>query len=370
MNARNQRRKGSRRRRGWTWICASLALVGASGCGPADTPTPPPPQIRLAPPVAQVQLVWPTPNPAFSEGQPIERFVQPTESGIVTSGLFGSVRSGGRQFHEGLDLFPLQRDRHGEATDDIRAALAGVVRHVSAKAGASSYGRYLVLEHPAQSPPVYTLYAHLAAIEPGIAPGVTVSAGARLGQMGRSAGGYTIPKDRAHLHFEIGLRLTDSFAAWYKRRGFGSPNPHGLYNGMNLLGVDPLAVFARRENAALPDLDTFFRELPTAVRLRIAHPAEPDFTRRYPSLVQTDIGAAARGGWEIEFSVTAVPVRWRARPVADFAGWKAGEVQILMTDSGLLDKNRGRDLVDQRRGMAVPGDDLSTVLQLLFDWRG
>jgi hypothetical protein len=46
-----------------------------------------------------------------------------------------------------------------------------VVRHINRKAGASNYGRYIVLEHPAESPPVYTLYAHLAEVAPGVAPG-------------------------------------------------------------------------------------------------------------------------------------------------------------------------------------------------------
>ena len=193
----------------------------------------------------QVRLVWPTPNPAFSKGEGPEGFLQPTVSGRVISGAFGSVRDGGRRFHEGLDLKPVSRDKKGEATDSIFAAMKGVVRHVSNRPGASNYGRYVVLEHPEESPPVYTLYAHLAEIATGLEVGRAVEAGAVLGVMGRSTNGETIPKERAHLHFEIGLRMTDSFAAWYRERGFGSPNTQGLWNGMNLTGIDPLEVFTR-----------------------------------------------------------------------------------------------------------------------------
>lgn len=316
----------------------------------------------------RVELVWPTPNDGYLRGAGVEDFVQPTESGLATSGLFGSVRSGGRQFHEGVDLFPQERDKKGEALDPVVAAMAGVVRHVSAREGASSYGRYVVLEHPEQSPPVYTLYAHLSKIAPGLAVGKEIAAGAPLGTMGRSAGGYKIPKNRAHLHFEIGVRMTDRFQEWYKRRGFGSPNEHGLWNGMNLMGLDPLEFFARRRAGGLWSLDEVLAAQPTAVKLRIAHPAEPDFARRYPSLVTKDSRPVAgpEGGWEIDFGVTGVPLRLRRLEASELAGWRRDEVRILEADTELLRANRGRDLVKTARGKPVPDDDLATVLEQLF----
>ncbi|TAG32320.1 MAG: M23 family metallopeptidase [Verrucomicrobia bacterium] len=375
------RRSGTKRLRGVfdLLVLVFLACV-ATGCdgdvSAAKASDPASSAARKpAPPSPPVELVWPTPNTAYAEGRGLEAFIQPTVSGVVTSGLFGSVRSGGAQFHEGLDLFPLEHDRKGEATDAVGAAMAGVVRHVNTRAGGSSYGRYIVLEHPAQSPAVYTLYAHLAEVAHGISPGVEVKAGGHLGTMGGSAGGYTIPKDRAHLHFEIGVKMTESFAAWYKRRGFGSPNEQGLYNGMNLMGLDPLEFFARRQAGGLRSLDEVFRDLPAAVTLRIAHAGTPDYIRRYPSLANAG-GAAeaaaitAGGGWEIDFSVTGVPVRWRRVGAGEFAGWKSGEVRILSADKALLAQNRARKLVQSRRGLDVPGDDLRTVLEQVFDWRG
>lgn len=349
------------------WAACSEPSLGTGSTGAGGTsnqqPPPPPPKVRV---------VWPTPNPAFAQGRELASYVQPTVSGLVTSGLFGSVRSGGRQFHEGLDLLPVERDRSGEALDGVFAALAGVVRHVSAREGASSYGRYVVLEHLEESPPVYTLYAHLADIAPAVAPGASLSAGARVGRMGRSAGGYTIPKERAHLHFEIGLRMTDAFQTWYARRGFGSANTQGLYNGMNLMGVDPMDLFERDRAGSLAHLDQIFRELPAGLTLRIAHPAEPNFIKRYPSLRNdSSLGPAAtaspNGGWEIDVSATGVPVRWRGIGPAELVGWKRNEVRILKVDTELLAANRGRDLVKKRRGADVPGDDLQTMLELVFD---
>ena len=314
----------------------------------------------------KVHLVWPTPNDVYLHGGGIEKFIQPTESGELISGMFGSVRSGGRQFHEGLDLLPQRRDGKGEPLDPVFAAMAGVVRHISSREGASSYGRYVVIEHPAQSPPVYTLYAHLSRVSPTLRIGQEVAAGETIATMGRSAGGYTIPKQRAHLHFEIGVRVTDRFQEWYKARGFGSPNEHGLWNGMNLMGLDPLEFFARSRADGLGALDDVFRATPVAITLRIAEPGEPDFVRRYPSLVEKSPGVGAGAGWEISFSATGAPLRWRRLDAAGCAGLKRGEVCIDKVDTDLLRANRGRKLVETRGGEPRPGEDLRSVLQQLW----
>ena len=364
--------KGSRRGRRSVALAALVCAGLLAGCGEevaggtAASKGPKDGAARTAVPAPRrVELVWPTPNRAFAEGRDIDAYVQPTASGVATSGLFGSVRSGGRQFHEGLDLFPVERDGAGEAVDPVFAALTGVVRHINRKAGASNYGRYIVLEHPAESPPVYTLYAHLAEVAPGMALGAPVKAGQGIGRMGRSASGTGIPKNRAHLHFEIGVRLTDRFDGWYRARVFGSPNEQGLYNGMNLLGLNPLVFFARERDGGLSSLDVVFRAIPTAVRVRVASGETPDFIRRYPSLAEA-AAVAATGGWEIDFSATGVPLRWR-RPVGEsFAGWRRDEARVVFQDEALLAANRGRDLLVKRRGVAVPGEDLATVLGLLF----
>src|SRR5476651_981681 len=102
--------------------------------------------VRAAGP--RLEMDWPTPNPAWIEGRPRAEFLQATASGEPESGGFGCVRSGGEQFHEGIDLKPVTRDKAGEPADKVFAVLPGIVRYVNEKAGDSNYGRYLVLEHP------------------------------------------------------------------------------------------------------------------------------------------------------------------------------------------------------------------------------
>lgn len=314
---------------------------------------------------AELPLAWPTPNPAWSQGRGLESYVQPTASGEINSGLFGGTRSGGRQFHEGIDLKPIRRDAKGEPTDAIFAIMDGVVRHLAHAAGSGGYGRYVVLEHPGAKPAVYTLYAHLGSIDPALRLGGAVKRGQVIGIMGRSAGGYTIPKERAHLHLEIGLMMTQTFAAWYAGRGFGSPNQHGLWNGINLMGVDPLEIFNALRNGKVDSIAEYFEDMKPVLRVRIASMRIPDFTERYPSLVERREGAFV-GGWDIWINSTGLPFRWRALEPADVKDWKSGEVRLFDLDERAIAAARSRSLVSRRRGVAVPGEDLETVLQQLF----
>ena len=317
----------------------------------------------------RLRLAWPTANPAYAEGRPLEDYIQPTVSGLVESGLFGCVRTNGWQFHEALDLMPIARDSRGEATDEIYAVMAGVVRHVARHPGQSSYGRYIVIEHVDAGLPVSTLYAHLATIASGIERGARVEMGTVIGVMGRSAGSRALPKERAHLHFEIALRLTDNFSSWYNWRDFGSKNDHGVWNGMNLVGVDPKAFYdAFRENRVDSFLD-FWRTKPAALMLRIATRSTPDFIKRYPALRDGPMPLFGLAGWEVDFDDFGVPLQWRPLLADAVAGYRRNEVRIVSTDAALLDGVICKDLVKTSRGRAVPDDDLQTNLQLLFGLR-
>lgn len=313
---------------------------------------------------AALPIVWPTPNAAIERGEPIERYVQSTVSGETTSGLFGCVRSNGFQFHEGIDLFPLKRER-GEPADPVFAAMDGVVRHVSARAGDSSYGRYIVLEHPGATPAVYTLYAHLAAIEPGVRIGTEVKAGQTIAKMGRSAGGYAIPPERAHLHFEIGLAATREFQRWYDGKKFGSKNEHGMWNGMNLLGVDPRDYYlAVRAGRVVEPLD-YLRSLPVAVKVQVATLRTPDFAQRYPALVKGEALFGPPAGWEIECYWTGLPLSLRPLTAIETAGLRPGTVRIVSTNRDELVSHRAISLL-KRGSTSAPGPDLLAVLEKLF----
>lgn len=312
------------------------------------------------------QLVWPTPNPAWADGKPPAQWLQHAGSGDPETGGFGGVRSGGSQFHEGLDIRPVTRDRRGEPQDDVFAAMAGVVRHVSASAGDSSYGRYVVLEHPGLTPAVYSLYAHLARIAPGLKAGQEVTAGQVLGTIGHSSGGYMIPVDRSHLHFEIGVMVTRNFESWYAKRRFGSRNDHGVWNGMNLMGIDPLAFFNEWRAGRIATVQDFFNRMEPVVRVRIATLRVPDFVTRYPSLVTKPMPMGPIAGWEIQFNWTGLPFAWTPLTSAEVAGLAPEQPRIVEVNAALEKRERSKKLAVPRRGSWSVGKDLEIVLQQLF----
>lgn len=317
----------------------------------------------------RIELVWPTPNTAYIEGKGREAYVQPTVSGEVDSGLFGCVRSGGGQFHEGLDIKPVKRDRSGEPTDNIFASMTGVVRHIATNPGESSYGRYIVIEHPDMKPSVYTLYAHLSAVAPGLKVGQAVTMGQVVATMGRSSGGYTIPKDRAHLHFEIGLWATRSFQTWYDWRKFGSANEHGVYNGMNLMGVNALDFFDEFRARRVNNFTEYFAQLPMVARVRIATNRTPDFISRYPELLTTEAPVGGVSGWELKINATGIPFAWTPLKASDVADFKPNEIRISDVDTAALKRFRCKSIALLRRGVYVPGKDLDTMLQQVFGVR-
>ena len=100
-----------------------------------------------------------------------------------------------------------------------------------------------------------------------------------LGVMGRSAAGYHIPKSRAHLHFELALKLSDQFQVWFDRQKFESPNRHGIWNGMNLIGVDPLDFFKQRHKGSVRNFKSYLEKKMISARIRVVTGEIPDFAK-------------------------------------------------------------------------------------------
>lgn len=314
----------------------------------------------------RVELAWPTPHAGWAEGRAPRTYLQHAGSGEPETGGFGGVRSSGTQFHEGVDIKPAARDRRGEPLDDVFAAMNGIVRHVNPVAGDSSYGRYVVLEHPDAAPAVYSLYAHLARIAPGLREGQRVARGQVLGRMGHSSGGYMIPVDRSHLHFELGVMVTRNFQAWYDRQKFGSRNEHGPWNGMNLMGLDPIDFFNEWRARRVNNFQDYFARMDTVVRLKIATRRTPDFVTRYPALLTRELPMGPVSGWEIRFNWTGIPFSWTPLSAAEVIGLPLEQPRILEVDAEVERRQRSKSLAVSKRGAWTVGRDLETVLELLF----
>ncbi len=313
-------------------------------------------------------LIWPTPNPAFQHGESIEAYVQPTVSGNPESGLFGCVRNNETRFHEGLDLYPIKRDGKGEALDPVFSVLPGKVVHVSRVSGYSSYGRYVVVQHDGEEPAFHTLYAHLASVGDGIAPGVRVVSGTVLGIMGRSAT-YSIPPSRAHLHFEIGFRLTDNFQTWYDRQKFGSKNRHGVWNGMNLVSVDPKPFYEGIQKGEVSNLRDYLHRMPAAARIRVYSTKVPDFAKNYPALVTRPYAGKAVEAWDIAFTQYGLPKEWTPRFAEEGLKGSPGDVKVIAYNPKLIEPQTCRRVLNIKGSKPSISSGTISTLKKLFGFK-
>lgn len=316
---------------------------------------------------APPELVWPTPAPVLEDGLPPADYVQPTAAGTTESALFGCVRNNGRRFHEAVDIAPALPRKRGRPTDPVVAIHDGIVRHISKDSWKSSYGRYVVLEHPLLVPAVYTLYSHLATLAADLEEGDAVRAGQQLGIMGNSAGGYRIPWSRAHLHLEVGLRVSNDFEDWYGRQSFGSPNHHGNFNGMNLVGLDPLQYFREFRPDRAGNALAVIESIAPAAKLHVRVGRRPDFLRRYPSLELEGCGEEVRVGWEVFVSGWGLPLSFRGLAASELRGAaNGGEITVVAVDRGEMDRYACRNLLEREGPAWRLGSGGRQLLELLW----
>lgn len=231
-------------------------------------------------------------------------FVQATESGRASSALFGLVRENGKKFHEGIDFKSFQKDKLGVPTDPVLAFFPGKVVYINTVPGRSSYGCYVVVEHEE----FLTLYAHLKSV--AVKVGDSVVAGSTLGVLGTTSSCITIPNIRAHVHFEIDFRLGDEvhFSQWYQRQ-YKDQNFHGMYNGINLVGVDPLQViecFQKKQSLA-----TYFQKMDEAATVLVKSAQIPEFIRKNAPLFAPGVDLTRPvQAWKIKFTWYGLPFHW------------------------------------------------------------
>jgi murein DD-endopeptidase MepM/ murein hydrolase activator NlpD len=267
---------------------------------------------------APINLALPTDNHALlrGEGEAFYQVVERNLHGVISypwqGGQYGFVRDprelGGdtvyTRFHEGMDIRPMRRDAQGEPLDEVRAIADGEVVYTSERAGASNYGRYVVVEHRWGGCPYYSLYAHLHSI--AVAAGQRVEQGTRLGIMGHTGTG--INRERAHVHVELNLLLNSHFEAWHEAVFPGETNHHAIYNGINLTGLDlPRLIVALRSNSSLTMPAFLGRE---KVCFKVLIPNSPNFElpKRYPWMIER-LPNDKPVSWEVSFADSGLPLR-------------------------------------------------------------
>lgn len=268
--------------------------------------------------------------------------------------------------HEGLDIRCLQRDKNGEPTDPVMATAAGTVAYVNRKPSLSNYGNYIILRHVVDGIEVCSIYAHLREVRADLKTGDTIKAGETIGILGRTANTRQgISKERAHVHFELNLFVSERFPAWYKKNYPKQRNDHGQWNGQNLLGIDPRAIFLeQQEQGAKFNLVNLIQSQPELCRVLVR---ETDFPwlKRYAPLVRPNPVAAKEGiaGYEISMNFVGIPIALTPRAASEIKS--KARVQLLSVNEAEYKKNPCRKIVSNRNGRWQLANNGVNLIELL-----
>lgn len=263
---------------------------------------------------ADIVFQLPTDNKALygNGGDDFYMYVDRTFEGEVSKpwegGSWGMVRNPFRagdgsvmfsRLHEGIDIKPIRRDANGEPLDKVRPIAPGIVAYTSTDPRKSNYGRYIIIAHRLPEGTIYSLYAHLASIS--CSPGQRVTPSSKIGVLGYS--GVGLNKTRAHLHLEICLMIN----AAYDLIVLPPTNKHGLFNGLNLIGLNPTDVLMACKNGAPFSLRHYLSTLTEHYRVRIPRPEAMDILKRHPFLYKGRPGQTSPS-LDISFTQEGIPL--------------------------------------------------------------
>ena len=264
-----------------------------------------------------IELSLPTDNDALFHGggaefyQYIERDYHGAKSYPWEGGQYGFVRdpeptTAGTvytRFHEGIDIKPVHRDANGEPLDEIRAIADGKVVYTNAVPNYSNYGKYVVIEHRWDGSPYYSLYGHLSKID--VHTGDTVQRGEHIAIMGYT--GVGINRERAHVHLELNLMLSRQFQEWYGAYvDPRDPNHHGIYNGLNLTGLNIARLYLELHEKPSLTIPQFLGEEETVYRVALPKSRHFELLERYPWMAS---GMSEGGSWIVSFTRSGLPLK-------------------------------------------------------------
>jgi murein DD-endopeptidase MepM/ murein hydrolase activator NlpD len=289
---------------------------------------------------ATLDLALPTDNDAIFHGggadfyQYIERDYHGEKSTPWEGGQYGFVRDPEQtragvvytRFHEGIDIRCLHRDENGEPLDEVRAIADGKVVYTNSVPGYSNYGKYIVIEHRWSGSPYFSLYGHLSKID--ARSGEAVHRGQHLAVMGYT--GVGINRERAHLHLELNLILTHKFQDWYNAFHQDDPNHHGIYNGINLVGLDIARLYLALHEKPSLTIPQFIAEEQTYYKVAIPKSRHFELPKLYPWMVSGS-GTTEPRSWIVNFARSGLPLRIEA------SDQKVKQLEIVSVKPSRLD---------------------------------
>jgi hypothetical protein len=123
--------------------------------------------------------------------------------------------------------------------------------------------------------------------------------------------GSGIDRERAHTHFEVCLMLSKNFENWHIINFPRDPNRHGIYNGLNLIGVDPAQLLLSAQKDPALKISDYITKAEPAFKITVKNSPNFYLIRAYPWLVAPG-EIANPPAWTITFSRYGVPLKVEA----------------------------------------------------------
>jgi hypothetical protein len=184
--------------------------------------------------------------------------------------------------------------------------------------------------------------------------------------MGRTSNtGERISKERAHVHFELNLFYNDHFTAWFKKRYPNERDDHGIFNGQNLVGIDPrLILLAQHQEGAQFNLLNWIQHRPELCRV-LVRKTDFSWVRRYPMLVKNGVLGPHEpiAGYEMALDFNGLPFELIPRAASQIKG--AARYQLISVNSAEYAKNPCRRLVTRQGAHWELGGNGISLLDLL-----
>ena len=113
------------------------------------------------------------------------------------------------------------------------------------------------------------------------------------------------------MHFEVNLILSHDFDRWHQLVFPSEINRHGLYNGLNLAGMDAGRLLLAAHKSPGLTIPAFLAS--ERVAWKAVVPATDKFVlaKLYPWMIRGD--AAGTKAWEISFTSSGLPLRLEPR---------------------------------------------------------
>ena len=123
--------------------------------------------------------------------------------------------------------------------------------------------------------------------------------------------GYTgtgLNQARAHLHLELNLILSHRFEAWHNASFKNDPNHNGIYNGLNLVGLDIARLYLRVAQEPFAYDSPVSQSEETFYKVTLPKSSHFELPKLYPWML-TGGGRNEKSSWEVSFARSGLPLK-------------------------------------------------------------